>query len=94
MARGSVRRRSGGWSYRVDIGGDPASGERRQVSRQGFTTKRAAEAAMQAVLQSIGDGTVVQRSKTTVAEFLDDWLAAQRHRLRPTTLASYDTAAV
>ena len=49
---------------------------------------------MQAVLQSIGDGTVVQRSKTTVAEFLDDWLAAQRHRLRPTTLASYDTAAL
>jgi integrase len=64
------------------------------VSRQGFATKRAAEKAMQAVLQSIGDGTVVQRSKMTVAEFLDDWLSGQRHRLRATTLASYETAAL
>ena len=42
---------------------------------------------MQAVLQSIDDGTVVQRSRMTVAEFLDDWLAGQRHRLTATTLA-------
>ena len=49
---------------------------------------------MQAVLQSIDDGTVVQRSRMTVVEFLDDWLAGQRHRLRATTLASYETAAL
>jgi hypothetical protein len=37
MARGSVTRRSDGWCIRLDVGVDPETGKRRQVSRQGVS---------------------------------------------------------
>jgi Phage integrase, N-terminal SAM-like domain len=38
------------------------------------------------------EGRVVERSRRTVAEYLREWLAALRPRVRPTTLASYEAA--
>ena len=70
MARGSVRRKDNGWSYRVDLGPDPATGRRRQVAKQGFRTRKEAEAALGALLTSISRGSVVDRSTTTTEEFL------------------------
>jgi integrase len=84
-------RRQGGWAYRADLGPDPATGRRRQTSRQGFRTKRAAEAALDEVLASVRSGTVATRSSVTLREFLEDWLTTQRQRLQPTTLAAYAT---
>jgi len=92
VARGSVRRKDNGWSYRVDLGPDPATGERRQVAKQGFRTRKAAEAALGDVLGAVAAGSVVSRSAATTTEFLEDWLASQQHRLRPTTLHSYTMA--
>ena len=66
MARGSVRRHDGGWGYRIDLGADPATGKRRQASKQGFRTKREAELAMQAIVKSTLEGNVPQRSQRTV----------------------------
>jgi hypothetical protein len=90
VARGSVRRKDNGWSYRVDLGPDPATGKRRQLAKQGFRTRKEAEAALGAVLTSIARGSVVDRSTTTTEEFLRDWLSSQEHRLRATTLYSYE----
>ena len=53
MARGSVRRKDNGWSYRVDLGPDPATGKRRQLAKQGFRTRKEAETALGALLTSI-----------------------------------------
>ncbi|MDQ3310959.1 MAG: Arm DNA-binding domain-containing protein [Actinomycetota bacterium] len=53
MARGSIRRKDNGWSYRVDLGPDPATGRRRQVAKQGFRTRKAAEASLKDVLNGI-----------------------------------------
>ncbi|MCU1400091.1 MAG: integrase family protein, partial [Acidimicrobiales bacterium] len=92
MARGSVRRLSGGWGYRIDLGADPATGKRRQVSKQGFRTKGLAEAALRAVTGDIDDGTVAPRTTRTLGDFLDEWLLLQKDRLRPTTLHSYAMA--
>jgi integrase len=92
MARGSVRRKDGAWSYRVDLGPDPATGRRRQVARQGFRTRKAAEAALGEVLSAVATGSAVNRSRTTTGEYLDDWLVSQQHRLRPTTMHSYKLA--
>ncbi len=80
------------WSYRVDLGPDPATGKRRQLAKQGFRTRKEAEAALGALLNSISRGSVVDRSTTTTEEFLRDWLASQQHRLRATTLYSYEKA--
>jgi hypothetical protein len=85
-----VRRKDNGWSYRVDLGPDPATGKRRQLAKQGFRTRKEAEAALGAVLTSIARGSVVDRSTTTTEEFLRDWLSSQEHRLRATTLYSYE----
>jgi len=87
-----VRRRDNGWGYRVDPGPDPATGKRRQVSKQGFRTKREAEHAAQAVLKAAAEGAVTNRTHRTVGEYLDEWLQMQRDRLRPTTHPSYAMA--
>jgi hypothetical protein len=54
MARGSVTRRSDGWCIRLDVGVDPETGKRRQVSRQGFRTKREAQAVLNDLLLERG----------------------------------------
>jgi integrase len=92
MARGSVRRHDNGWGYRVDLGPDPATGKRRQVSKQGFRTKREAEQAAQAVLKAAAEGAVTSRTHRTVGEYLDEWLQMQQPRLRATTHHSYAMA--
>ena len=78
---------------RVDLGPDPATGKRRQHYKQGFPTKKAAEAALAQVLADVRDGTAVGRQSMTVAAFLDDWLEGQRQHLKETTWSSYDVAA-
>ncbi len=92
MARGSVRKHDGGWGYRIDLGPDPSTGTRRQVSKQGFATKREAESALRDLTASVRDGTVAQRSARTLGDFLDEWLELQVNRLRPTTWYSYGIA--
>jgi len=92
MARGSVYRKGGGWGYRIDLGADPSTGRRRQVSKQGFETKRAAESALRMVIGGLNEGTVSQRTTRTLGSFLDEWLALQTDHLRPTTLHSYGMA--
>jgi integrase len=92
MARGSVFKRSGAWAFRVDAGIHPDTGRRRQVLRQGFATKKQAEAALTDVLQAAIRNSVVAKSSTRLADFLEDWLASQKTRLRETTWHSYDHA--
>lgn len=93
MARGSVFKRSGGWAYKVDTGFHPETGKRRQKVKQGFRTKREAELALAEVQKTVIDGTVVSGTSLRVGEFLDEWLAGQEVRLRPTTHYSYAVAA-
>lgn len=80
------------WSYRVDLGADPITGKRRQSAKQGFRTRKDAEAALGEVLSAVVAGSVVSRSTTTTREYLDAWIDSQQHRLRPTTVHSYRMA--
>ena len=92
VARGSVYRRSGGWAFRVDGGIHPDSGKRRQIRRQGFATKKQAEAALADLLTSAANNTVVARSSMRLGEYLESWLGSQPARIRETTLRSYEIA--
>jgi integrase len=92
MTKGSVRRLDGGWGYRVDAGPDPETGRRRQVSKQGFATKREAQGELNAVLSQIERGVVTQRSFTSLGDYLEEWLPTQKQHLRSTTLHSYAMA--
>jgi predicted amidophosphoribosyltransferase len=62
------------WGYRVDVSrpGEP----RRQRYRTGFTTKAEAVEALNEEQKARSDGTYVERSKITVGEYLDRWLAS------------------
>ena len=89
MARGSVYKRHGGWAYKIDTGFNPETGKRRQATKQGFRTKKEAENALAEAQKTVIDGTVVANSSMTLTAYLDEWLAGQRSRLRPTSHHSY-----
>jgi hypothetical protein len=92
MARGSIFRKDGRWAFRVDAGFHADSGKRRQVLRQGFATKRAAEAALADMVGDAARGTAVSTSTTKLGAYLDDWFATAKQSLRPTTAHGYQQA--
>jgi integrase len=89
VAGGSVYKRSGGWAFRVDAGFHPETAKRRQVLRQGFPTKKAAQLALNDLASASARGQVVTRSTISVKDYLTEWLATTRSKLRPTTHHSY-----
>jgi integrase len=92
VAGGSVFKRNGKWAFRVDGGFNPQTGRRRQISRQGFDTKKDAQLALAKVVEAVDKNAVVARSTVRLGEYLDEWLANQRNHLRVTTLRSYEIA--
>ena len=64
--------RHGGWGYKVGAGLHPETGQRRQIERQGFRTKREAEKALSDVQQTVYDGTVVANSSMRLDDFIDE----------------------
>ncbi len=91
--QGRVYRRNGKrWAYTVDVGVDPANGRRRQQTKSGFETRKAAEQALREALIAVERGGHVARSSVTVREFLEEWLVTMQPRLRETTHFSYETA--
>ena len=76
----------------VDAGYHAGSGKRRQVLKQGFPTKKAAQTALADVVSGNAKGSVVSQSTIRVEVFLKDWLLTIRSRLRPTTFYSYEIA--
>ena len=89
MARGSVFRKDGAWAYRVDAGFHADTGKRRQLLRQGFATKRAAEQALAEAVGASTRGMAVSRSTIKLDDYLDEWFATARQSLRPTTARGY-----
>jgi len=71
----------------VDLGENPATGQRRQTRRR-FKTADEAIAEYAKIKQRTREGTFVGRSGVTVDEVCRDWLAARRS-VRPSTLAGY-----
>ncbi len=92
MAQGSVFRKGTGWAFRVDTGYHAGTGKRRQLLKQGFPTKKAAQVALAEVISGSSKGSVVSKTAVRVETFLTDWLETARSRLRPTTLYSYEMA--
>lgn len=87
--RGRVYRDGERWAFVVDIA--PAGAPRKQMLRRGFDTKKAATQALTRIVAGVDEGTFVEPSKLTVADWLDRWVAMQRVVGRsPTTLAGYE----
>ena len=87
--RGTVKQSANGtWLFVVDVADE--SGRRRQTRRRGFASQRAAQTALNRVLQDLDRRTYVAPSRQTLATFLtDDWLPAIETTIRPSTFDSY-----
>jgi integrase len=75
MSQGQIRQQSeGSWEIKFDIGHDPLSGRRttKYVTFRG--TKRQAQDELTRLLGQRNDGTYVEPTKMTVAQYLNHWL--------------------
>ena len=85
-----MSRRSGGWCFRLDAGPEAVTGRRRQISRQGFATKREAVAALNTALadMSVTTSKVNAVGGVALRDYLTEWIEGQRPYLRASTLHS------
>jgi integrase len=91
--KGSIRQRGSTYTAYWSTT-DPATGKRRQHSKGGFRTRKAAQAHLNGVLGKVEEGSWRPDQPLTVKELLEaHWLPAQRSRgLRPATLDHYENA--
>jgi Phage integrase, N-terminal SAM-like domain/Arm DNA-binding domain len=87
--RGSVVKRGNGYSVVIELDRDPITDKRRQKWHSGYRTKRAAERALTELQTAKDSGTYVPRSRQTVGEYVEEWLAAIAPTVRPSTQYSY-----
>ncbi|MGH2688762.1 MAG: Arm DNA-binding domain-containing protein, partial [Actinomycetota bacterium] len=90
--RGSVLKPDGRyrtWRIRWEEPPDPATGKRRQRLKGGFRTRRDAERALREILGEMDRGGYVSPTRQSVGQFMEEWLAAIRSTVRPTTWESY-----
>jgi integrase len=86
--RDGVIRRGGSWSYVIRVP-DPATGVSKPKWVGGFETEEAAKAARDEARIRARRGEYVNRSVSTVAEYLAEWVEAHAATVKPETLAGY-----
>lgn len=80
----------GSWWFNVAADRDPITRKRQQIARGGYRTKRDAETALADVVTQIRSGVYTDDKGTTVAAWLDTWLARKdKNGLRPATVKVY-----
>jgi integrase len=88
--KGHIRERSPGhWGIVLDVR-DPTTGKRRRKWHSFAGTKRQAENECARLISEMQRGSYLEPSKTTVAQFLDRWLADVKPRVSPRTYERYE----
>lgn len=72
----------------VDIGRDPATGKRRQITVTKPTAK-AVKAEVSRLMHQRDTGALIMPSKITVTEWVDEWFAKKSEDIEPTTAYNY-----
>ena len=84
----TIRKRGNSWEYRFDIG--RIAGKRKQITKSGFKTKKAAEqAAVQALNYYNNGGLLVNYSELTLSDLLDLWFETMRPTWKNKTVETY-----
>ncbi len=87
--QGAIERRGKSWRLRVDLGRDPVSGRRRQLTRTVSGTKREADEAMARLLVEIGEGRHHAAQSIALGDLCGDWLEQARASLEPNTAREF-----
>ncbi len=88
--KGHIRERSPGHFAIVLETRDPATGKRRRKWHSFTGTKRMAQIECARLISERQRGTYLEPNKTTVAQFLDRWLADVKSRVSPKTFERYE----
>ena len=81
MSQGHIRQQGkGSWELKFDLGRDPLSGKRVTKYATFHGTKRKAQEELTKLLAHRKEGSYVDPSRMTVAEYLHHWLAADIDR--------------
>lgn len=90
--QGYVRQRAkGSWTVVINLGPDPVTGKRRQLTRTVRGSRREAEAHCVQLLHERDTGLHQSPNRITVAEYLRHWLAAYAEpNTAPRTYARYE----
>lgn len=86
--KGYIRKRGNTYSYTVDIGRDPATGKRKQKTKGGFKTKKAAQEALNALVYEVNKGIYIIDTKSTVREVAEQWLEVMEPKWKPSTFVT------
>jgi integrase len=86
--RDGVIKRGGSWSYVIRVP-DPATGMSKPKWVGGFETEEAAKAARDEARIRARRGEYVNRSVSTVADYLAEWVETHASTVKPKTLAGY-----
>ena len=86
--RDGVIKRGSSWSYVIRVP-DPATGVSKPKWVGGFKTEKEAKAARYEARVRARRGQYVNRTSSTVADYLADWLEAHTATVKPKTLAGY-----
>ena len=88
--KGHIRERAPGhWAIILDMR-DPANRKRRRKWHSFAGTKRQAQIECARLISEMQRGTYLEPNKTTVAQFLDRWLADVKSRVSPKTYERYE----
>ena len=87
--KGHLKERSPGhWAIILDIP-DPITGKRRRKWHSFKGTKRQAQIECARLISAVQGGTYLEPSKTTLAQFLDRWLAHIKTQVSPRSHERY-----
>ncbi len=86
--RGHVQKRGKTWSFVIYLGRG-ADGKKKYKWVGGHDTKREAEDALVEALERLRTGMWTDPGRTTVGDFLEQWLEAMEPTVRDNTLRSY-----
>ena len=89
MSRGSIVKRGGTYSVKVELDPDPVTGRRRQRWHSGYRTKKEAERARVDLLGKLDSGEYVEHARQPLGAYVDDWLTAIEPTVRESTFYSY-----
>jgi integrase len=89
MSQGHIRQQGkGSWELKFDLGRDPLTGKRITKYATFHGTKRKAQEELTRLLAQRNEGSYVDPTKMTVAEYLRHWLAADIDRRLATSTAA------
>lgn len=89
--RGHISKRGSRYSFVIDVGRDPITKKRKQKRVSGFRTKKEAIQAMNKMINEIQNGTYVEPSNDTFAEFIESWLEHKKTTVSDSTYDFYES---